>query len=355
LNNFFTKPAGSPSKPKSSQDVAVKAEGPASVAAASTSSTKVESPEVEKPVSDYEKTFHPFFVKSGVTVAPTHRFQKDEDYKEMTTRSLDKALSLPKEPNKEDAMEVNEEPAPLRTICREEFLQLLDIPPHKATKRGKLLEYGTKDILARINAPDDPSLPPLEPSKGSKPRDATYYVRLLNRLPHKLLKFAEDVRPPYVGTYTRKPIDAGLSRGRNPFKRALPRVNYDYDSEAEWVADEEGEELLSGDEDEEDDDTVSEDMEGFLDDENDAGVRRGGIGALVAMSSGLCWEDENGKSQRADFEGMRMEVLIGTEYYMKMVIEHANRYIRRTISSYKPIHRLLGPFRTNKEVNYFIN
>jgi len=41
--------------------------------------------------------------------------------------------------------------------------------------------------------------------------------------------------------------------GRHPFKKDTELLDYDFDSEIEWVADEEGEECLSDEEDEEED------------------------------------------------------------------------------------------------------
>lgn len=90
-------------------------------------------------------------------------------------------------------------------------------------------------------------------------------------------------------------------------------MDYDYDSEAEWVADEEedGEELLSDDEEDKESNPDSDDLEGFLDDEEDVGVKRSTLGALIATNSGLCWEDDKGVNPREDLEGMRIEPLLG--------------------------------------------
>jgi chromatin assembly factor 1 subunit A len=89
----------------------------------------------------------------------------------------------------------------------------------------------------------------------------------LRKIPMKFLKFQEDVRPPYRGTYTSRPITGISKLARNPLRRDLPNTDYDYDSEAEWIEDDEdAEELMSeGDNDKEEDDG-DEDMDGFLDD-----------------------------------------------------------------------------------------
>ena len=148
--------------------------------------------------------------------------------------------------------------------------------------------------------------------KGKKPLD------VLQTLPIKYLKYREDVRPPWIGTFTKKPGGANLRRlALHPFTKALTGVNYDYDSEAEWEEPEEGEDLGSEDEEELDDDDG--DMEGFLDDENDAGVpkRKQILGDLVPQYTQVHWEDPMQESQMApfgdttiDLAQFRMEILL---------------------------------------------
>ncbi|KAL0085113.1 chromatin assembly factor 1 subunit A-domain-containing protein [Phycomyces blakesleeanus] len=65
----------------------------------------------------------------------------------------------------------------------------------------------------------------------------------------KLLHFPEDVRPAYYGTWTKS--SQSIS-GRTPFARDEKLVDYEHDSEAEWEPEGEGEDIQSGDEDEED-------------------------------------------------------------------------------------------------------
>ena len=61
----------------------------------------------------------------------------------------------------------------------------------------------------------------------------------------KLLQFEEDLRPPYFGTFGKK---SKIVNGRRPFTKDSENLDYDYDSEAEWVDEESGEELGSEDE-----------------------------------------------------------------------------------------------------------
>ena len=123
------------------------------------------------------------------------------------------------------------------------------------------------------------------------PRDLLKSIRV------KYLRFAEDVRPPYIGTYTKKPQGFPASNlCKKPFTRALPATNYDYDSEAEWEEPEEGEDLDSEGEEESGDEEGGDDLKGFLDDDESGdgmrtSKRRHIMGDVQPTSTGLCWED----------------------------------------------------------------
>lgn len=120
----------------------------------------------------------------------------------------------------------------------------------------------------------------------------------------KYLHFSEDVRPPYVGTYTKLTTMSMLKLRRNPFRRGLSEVDYNYDSETEWAEpDEDGEDLGSdcGDDEEGEGEIESGDeMSEFLDDEGvDAVAGTAGRRALAKSEmepycTGLCWEDSRG-------------------------------------------------------------
>lgn len=130
----------------------------------------------------------------------------------------------------------------------------------------------------------------------SDPDSARRAQELLRRIKMKSLKFGEDVRPPYQGTFTKTlPESAAIKLMRNPFHRGLPDINYDYDSEAEWEEPEEGEDLDS-EEEEEGSDEGDDDMDGFLDDDDDnlEGKRRLIVGDLEPLSTGLRWQGEGG-------------------------------------------------------------
>jgi chromatin assembly factor 1 subunit A len=110
----------------------------------------------------------------------------------------------------------------------------------------------------------------------------------LSSIPFRHLQFAEDIRPPYIGTVSKIcPIELAL----DPWAQIVPEIKYDYDSEMEWVqADEEeddGEDL--GEEDSEDAlDEEDEDMDEFLAADDDAPRRQQIIGELQPL---VIWND----------------------------------------------------------------
>ena len=92
----------------------------------------------------------------------------------------------------------------------------------------------------------------------------------------KLLKFHENRRPAYWGTWTK---DSKKISGRRPFAMDEERFEYDYDSDDDWEEEEEGESLSDDEKDkEEEDETEKDDYEvdneffvphGYLSDEEE--------------------------------------------------------------------------------------
>ena len=152
-------------------------------------------------------------------------------------------------------------------------------------------------------------------------------ARMLALIPTKYLRFAEDVRPPYVGTFTKFPSGCDIGKlCKNPFTRAIPQTDYDYDSEAEWEEPGEGEDLDSDGEEEVNEDDEDDDMKEFLDDEDGGdGIRtlnqkrRLITVDLEPSSTGLCWEGGYEANRRApapdeglvDLRTYRFEVILG--------------------------------------------
>ena len=147
---------------------------------------------------------------------------------------------------------------------------------------------------------------------------------LLRAVTVRHLHFAEDVRPPYCGTYTKAYTQRQVTRLRRaPFKRVRADTDYDYDSEAEWEEPEEGEDILSdADEDAESVGSAGE-MDGFLDDEDaveGAKVKKNVfVNESPPISTGLCWENAYGTSSLVpnettfDLKSMKLEWLLHDE------------------------------------------
>lgn len=138
----------------------------------------------------------------------------------------------------------------------------------------------------------------------------------LQIVPRRHIEFHEDVRPAYFGTYTKiRSPRSSRKLSRNPFKRARPDTDYDYDSEAEWEESEEGEEgedLLDEEDNEAESIGDAHEFDEFLDDEDDEPKKKRKLitGDLIPKSTGLCWEDESGKivpsiEGGSPFQGLR--------------------------------------------------
>ncbi|SMN18523.1 similar to Saccharomyces cerevisiae YPR018W RLF2 Largest subunit (p90) of the Chromatin Assembly Complex (CAF-1) with Cac2p and Msi1p [Maudiozyma saulgeensis] len=207
-------------------------------------------PETSK--SDYESSFLPFYARDGIIMPTTTLTTKDELKEKMN--AIDDKL---KNPTTEDT--VNE-------------TKLWLSSRYKARDKG--ISYKAVTLLQQMTAKD----------KSDEELRA-----LLSLVPQKYIKFYENVRPPYIGTYskdTKLPIE-------NPFSTEGTNYNYSYDSDLEWVNEEEDadgagiDNLESGEEeeDEEDDDEGSEnEFDGFLDKEesgNSGNNNKKFIGPLI--------------------------------------------------------------------------
>lgn len=261
LNSFFAKPP---------------------LASTSTATTSLSSPCKQLPAddkspaktfatrSDYAKAFPDFFLQSHTIVAPTHRFERDSQLLEHVRNILDEGMRP----------DTSFKPTPFDPS---KVFHLIPYRRHRGCKARPV-----REILQQIQTAESGATPGL----NSKVKCAESPINLLRHVPMKSLKFGEDVRPPYQGTFTRAvPLATANKLARNPYHRALPGMNYDYESEAEWEEPEEGEDLDS-EEEEEDGDDGDDDMDGFLDDDDDTlvgGKRRLIVGDLEPVCSGLTW------------------------------------------------------------------
>jgi chromatin assembly factor 1 subunit A len=200
--------------------------------------------------------------------------------------------------------------------------EMCHIPPSMRSVRGIVPRYTVKEIMAILNEPVSDLVTAQNPVKilGSTRQKKRCFgpieTELLKSIPMKYLEFHEDVRPPYRGTFTKQPpADIVRSVSRNPTQRKLPNIDYDYDSEAVWDPEEEGEDLDSEGEQEDPTDDEADDMEGFLDDEDApeaSGIvnkRRTVMSDLIPVCSGLCWDDGIGVGNE-ELDNYKMEIIL---------------------------------------------
>jgi chromatin assembly factor 1 subunit A len=242
--------------------------------------------------SYYDRQFPPFFVQANVSVAPINRFGRDEETSEKQERIIDSYILENRSPGRERPFDA---------------LSLFNLPVLKT--RGKRC-VPVRELIAEMSST---ASRPIDLTSASPNSQIRRTDDLLKKVPLKYLKFAEDVRPPYRGTYTSQPLHGIVKLARNPLRRDLPDTNYDYDSEAEWIEDEDAEDLNSeGEEDDAEIDDIDS-MDGFLDDENDELLtlkRQVLQGDLEPVSTGLCWENGRGKNTAAMMQ-YRMETILG--------------------------------------------
>jgi chromatin assembly factor 1 subunit A len=321
LNSFFVKPRStivaqsqSPSKPismspkKPSEDRMI-----------------VDTPTEASGVSDYKRAFPDFFLQRHTYLAPPHRFERDA---QAASHLQDRVDSYLKSAG-------SAEPLVFRPS------ELFKLIPYK--RRRGALNMSVRDILLQMQSLHDV---PETSEATNKLQNSLRQVRM------KSLKFGEDVRPPYMGTYTKQlPQSAAARLMRNPFRRELPEINYDYDSEAEWEDAEEGEELDS-EEEEEGSEEGDDDMDGFLDDEDDQllnGKRRMLVGDLEPVSTGLKWQDQE---PDPELQAYKIETMLpsvrfpidpfSSAYWQKAEPAQPNRSTLRFIMGHPGSHTL-GP------------
>ncbi|CZR56587.1 related to chromatin assembly complex, subunit p90 [Phialocephala subalpina] len=250
-------------------------------------------------LSTYEKLFPDFFIQNGVTLAPTNRFERDEEASGAIQNTIDSYILGNRSPGRQRDFKAS---------------SLFHIPPRDvAVPRGRR-RMPVREIMTDFY--EGKASRPIDLTTDSQNSQIKRTTDLLKAVPMKFLKFQEDVRPPYRGTYTSRPVNGMAKLARNPIRRDLPDTNYDYDSEAEWIEDEDAEDLKSeGDEEEELDE--DEDMEGFLDDEGDetsSSKRLVLQGDLEPISTGLCWEDRKKRNTNVKMVAYKMEVILGMFY-----------------------------------------
>ncbi|MCJ1285461.1 hypothetical protein MMC26_004801 [Xylographa opegraphella] len=234
--------------------------------------------------SDYTRTFPPFFVHAHTDVAPPSRFNCNN----RNTASYDFDINTTASQSTEFGGTAS---ASITFSIRNLF------PASRKRRRITPRIIAVKGIVAGFHGSATEPIDLTQARKKSQCSPAD----LLKAVPVKYLRYVEDVRPPYIGTYSKTPVKCSPSRLlRRPFLRALPATNYDYDSEAEWEEPEEGEDLDSEGEEEIGEDELGDDMEEFLDDDDAEGYgakRRNLMGDVQPICTGLIWDSAASQAQ----------------------------------------------------------
>ncbi|CDF90191.1 related to Chromatin assembly factor 1 subunit p90 [Zygosaccharomyces bailii] len=146
---------------------------------------------------------------------------------------------------------------------------------------------------------------------------------LLSLIPQKYIKFYENVRPPYMGTYSK----SVLLPADDPFSTKDTGYNYDYDSDLEWINEEDEEEgggvdnLESGeeDEDEEDEEPSEGEFDGFLDAEDNINNlhsnKRKFIGPLIPTVCLRTNQDTMQEDDRCYFDMVSVQYLMADQSF----------------------------------------
>ncbi|KAK4982986.1 Ceramide glucosyltransferase [Elasticomyces elasticus] len=237
-------------------------------------------------ISDYERTFLPYALPRFTALAPYNRFSRTREELDAQQQAFDCALT---DQQQDDPGKV---PTPVLSDTLHEFF------PFKGHTRRGVPQFRAKDLVENLQG----TLQRPVDLTGDENSIADYdESNLWASLVVKNLEYAEDVRPSYRGTYTTITSDRDIGRLRtNPFCHVRKDTDYDYDSEAEWEEPEEGEDLLTDGEEETESVGDADEMEGFLDDEDASSSlktkKRLINGDLKPVSTGLCWDDRDGRT-----------------------------------------------------------
>jgi chromatin assembly factor 1 subunit A len=254
-----------------------------------TSPTPKKSPQQSQ--SDYRKMFLPFQLKAHTKCAPqvpSLRFGELET----SQHEMDKVLQR--------VPTTTTPTSSLSSLFAEERSRSRGLWQPTAREVIELLQGSSQAPIDLTN----------EPGEHYRPAD------LLDALVVRHLHFGEDVRPAYFGTYSRKTSTSDAAKLRkNPFSKLRKDTDYDYDSEAEWEEPEEGEDIGSDVEDDEESMGDAEEMDDFMDDDAADNKRHMITGDLKPVSTGLCWEDAKGFSNSneetsVDLDSMKIDFFI---------------------------------------------
>ncbi|OAQ99533.1 hypothetical protein LLEC1_05468 [Akanthomyces lecanii] len=237
----------------------------------------------------YDKMFRPFYLKDDTRMAPDS-CNMDAETRDLKSKILDECIAGKRK------VDVAFDPVPLFAL------------PGATKARGKQ-HHPVRHIMESVYREME------RLGTTASPEILQAARKKLVGIPVKVIAFSQDVRPPYYGTITYRPFALGQGNMRRVARRSASRrlqLDYDYDSEAEWQ-EEEGEDLDADEDDEELDE--EDDLDGFLDDSEDAGLtRRTFANTMEPESTGVCFENENRKASNLAATDHKMEMILDTFY-----------------------------------------
>lgn len=201
-------------------------------------------------MSDFDKAFKPFNVKTTVTMAPVNRFAAS-DKAEIEVK-VGSDLSLTREGARFLALAcvtwIADRMAITSTASLSDFLR--NVPEYRRPvgPRRIVPRLTVREVLRQM----------AEAEMAGDVEGSRRWRGALNdrqRLPVKTLCFHEDVRPGYVGTWTKATRSV---RPLKPFGKDTCLLNYEYDSEGDWEEDDAEGEDLNDEEEEEEGEAMSE-------------------------------------------------------------------------------------------------
>ncbi|KAK9324154.1 chromatin assembly factor 1 subunit A-domain-containing protein [Lipomyces orientalis] len=254
--------------------------------------------------SDYEEVFLPFHVKANATLYPGNAFTRNCEALDSTRQHLDRLVAqLRSSQSAFDAIVVPEQASSPPNIA-----EIMNLHPLKLRRRGRIATHTARDVISLFN--NESTTIATKNGKLDHDMSEKRLRAALQSLPRKFLRFWEDFRPPYMGTFTKT---RQIPRN-NPFFLD-ERLNYEYNSEAEWVEEdgEIGEDIEAGSNDSEDDeesavgDFIDDEMKDFLVSEEEDRPRRSILAPLVPVAKGICWTDLN-TGINDEFDGTGMQI-----------------------------------------------
>ncbi|KAF9169408.1 Chromatin assembly factor 1, subunit A [Mortierella sp. AD011] len=279
--------------------------------------------------SSLSELFHPFHVKKNTVLAPINRFAKN-----IHRDIMDKELRIKGSSEECSDMDIDlEHGVPMmaeKTITKEMVRALF--PRTRRTEDSATCQR-KKKLPQRYQSMTVTEVVQSGLLLQDEDDDTNYMLtwKDIPSLRMRLLQFAENYRPAYYGTWSKQ--SKSIS-GRRFLGKDIELIDYEFDSEAEWEEDEEGEECKS-DDDEEDAEDLGSDQdeeddwlvpEGYLSEDEglDAGEeggseavsqkkskepRRQTLAQMVPIIVGPIFETTLGESSHPALEPYRVEFL----------------------------------------------